>query len=218
MEEQKKVLINMEPALPDDENHDTMFTLKVDENSDALKGFVSRQRVPSILCVIIIVLLLLNTGFNCFTYFMVPQQAGLVAVIDAPMSPSEIPGWDDSAIAPPEDDTVQRLNEKLEQGKMCINMASHVYFENAYASGKVNIYNDEANNYPQFVTIVLDSNNQTVYQTGLIDVGKCIMYAPLDIVLEKGDHNCTAIFTQVDPTTNKVCGQAAAKIKITISN
>ena len=219
MEEQdKKVLINMEPTLPDDVNHDTMFTLKVDESSDALKGFVTRQKLTLIFSVILVVLFLLTTGLTVYNVITTPKQTGLVAVIEAEFAPTNIPDWDTNAQTPVKEDHVEKLNEKLDKGKMCINMASRIAFEDSYSMGKVNIYNDESNNYPQFVTIALDSTGQQILQTGLIEVGKGIMQAPLEIALPKGTYECTAVFTQVDTETNKVCGQAAAKITITILN
>lgn len=147
---------------------------------------------------------------------VVTEQVGLVALLDVENGIPDIPDYDPTQITPPDDDTVQKLNEKLDKGKMCINMASSVIFENSYSSGKFNIYNDEANNFPQFVTIALDSNGTIIYQSGLLDVGKCIIYAPLEVVLPKGTYDCTATFSQVD--NGVICGQAAAKVVITVLN
>ena len=170
------------------------------------------QTVIIALC-IVIVLLLLSIGTMGFVIYNT-KQVGLVALVDTPPSSPDIPGYDPDAIIPPDDDKVQKLNEKLDMGKMCINMVSKVTFKNSYASGYVNIVNDEANNYPQFVTITLDNNGMQIYQSGLIEVGKTIPYAMLEVELPTGEYECTATFSQVNPETNKICGQAAAKILV----
>ena len=178
------------------------------------KQLVRKTNVITILCIIILILLLLMNAFA----FIITQtrQVGLVALVDTPTQSLDIPDWDPDAIVPPVDDTVAKLNAKLDEGKMCINMLSRIVFENTYSAGYLNIINDEANNYPQFVTISNDSNGVIIYQSGLIEVGKGILYASLDVEVPVGEHECTALFTQIDPETNKICGQAAAKVTIAI--
>ena len=175
---------------------------------------IKKEKLITILCIVIILLMFL-LGSVVFVTTQT-KQIGLIALLDTPNQSLDIPDWDPDAIVPPADDTVQKLNEKLDMGKMCINMLSKVVFENTYAYGTMNIYNDEANNYPQFVTITNDSNGVIIYQSGLVEVGKGIPYAALDVVVPAGEHECTAVFTQVDPATNKICGQAAAKVTIVI--
>lgn len=166
------------------------------------------------LCIVIIILLLSLTVVGVVIWQT--KQVGLVAIIDTPPNSPDIPGYDPDAIVPPDDDKVQKLNEKLDKGKMAINMVSKVTFDTPYTTGYVNIVNDEANNYPQFVTITLDSNGAQIYQSGLIEVGKSVPYAMLEIELSPGDYDCTAVFSQVDTDTNTICGQAAAKVKVTV--
>ena len=192
------------------------ITEKFEESTKQHKGIVKAQRLIVILCIIIIVLLLLLSATGIV--LIRTKQTGLVALIDVPANAYDIPDPDPDAITPPDDDRVTKLNEKLDKGKMCINMVSRVTVNDAYSAGYFNIVNDEANNYPQFVTITLDSNNTVVYQSGLIDVGKCIPYATLEVALPAGEYECTAVFTQVDTSSNKPCGQAAAKVKIIVQN
>lgn len=182
-------------------------------NTEETIQYVKRLQITTIALVMIILLLLLTSGFTVVT-----QQVGLVALIEPPSVGIEIPDWDPTAITPPEDDTVSRLNEKLDKGKMCVSMISAVTFTDASTAGYLNFFNDPANNYPQFVTLLLDSDSSKIYQSGLVEPGKCIMYDTLDVELAKGEYECTALFTQVDTETNSVCGQAAAKIHITIQN
>ena len=173
-----------------------------------------RIRLNTVLCIIIILLLLfLNVGY--FTRFQ-ERQVGLIALIDVPNQAFEIPDWDPDVITIPEDENIPSLNKKLEMDEMCINMRGAITLADTYSTGIFNIINDDGNNYPQFVTITLDGNGMEIYKSGLIPVGKCILYAKLDMEVPAGEHKCTAMFTQVNPETNKICGQAAAKITLTI--
>ena len=75
--------------------------------------------------------------------------------------------------------------------------------------------NDKANSYPQFVTITM-SNGIEIYKSGLIPPGKGIMFATLDVEVPQGTHKCKVLFSQVDIEQNKICGQAAANVIITV--
>ena len=194
--------------------------MELDTNAPTVKKMIRRQRIVITLSVIIlVVLLLLCIVLLIFgPVHIITEQTGLVALIESEITPPGIPDKDPTAIPIPDDNKVEELNEKLDLGRMCINMASRIILNDAYSSGYVNIVNDEANNYPQFVTITLDSNDAVIYQSGLINPGECIPYAVLDIVLSAGSHECTATFAQVDTDTNKICGKAAAKVVIDIKN
>lgn len=203
---------------PVDESYTNMLRFSsIDEKFETNTNKVMKaQKLTIILCIIIIILLLLMSGV---TYIINrTQQVGLIALIDVPNNSLDIPDYDPDSIITPDDDPVSKLNEKLDKGKMCINMISKVTLDDAYSVGYFNIVNDEINNYPQFVTLMLDSNNTTIYQSGLIDVGKCIKYARIDVALPAGEYDCTAVFSQVDTATNKICGQAAAKVKLIIKS
>lgn len=194
--------------------------VELDTKAPTVKKMIRRQRIIITLSVIILVILLLL----CIVLLIfgpvhvVTKQTGLVALIESEITPPDIPNPDPTAIPIPDDDKIEELNEKLDKGKMCINMTSMISFKDSYSSGYFNIVNDKANNYPQFVTITLDSNDAVVYQSGLINPGECIPYAVLDVVLPAGSHECTATFAQVDTETNKICGKAAAKVVIDIKN
>lgn len=185
-----------------------------------LTQLVKRQKKILVINVITLILvILLFLAATAVGYFsVITKQVGLVTLVDVPTLGVTIPDFDPIAVVIPDDDKTAELNDKLEKSKMCINMISSVVFKNAYSSGKLNIINSEANNYPQFVTIVLDSNNATIYESGLIGVGKCIPYDTLDVALPAGTYECTAVFQQVDTDTNSICGKAAAKVQITIQN
>lgn len=192
--------------------------LYLDEHREkTIKRVISRQKAQFVLTIIILILLLLSSGFFVITKY-IDRQVGLVATVSSPYVSDEIPEWDPIVTPIPPDDKIEELNHKLELNQMCINMVSSMIFKDAYSSGKFNIANDSANNFPHYVTITLDSNNSVIYQTGLIKPGMCITYDTLDVVLPKGVYECTATFIQVNPDTKSVCGRAAAKVLVTVQN
>lgn len=201
------------------QTQDLTLSFDLDENSKPLKQIIKRQKATFTICIIILILILL-IGPLCIwlnTTTIRTEQIGLVALLDAAYAPDNIPDKDPIAVPIPENDDVIMLNEKLDKDKMCINMVSYISLKNTYSSGYFNIVNDEANNYPQFVTITLNTNDAIIYQSGLIEPGKCIPYDTLDIVLPAGTYNCTATFAQVDTETNSICGKAAAEVVININ-
>ena len=208
--------------MANDNENTQSFTISFDFDgtSRSYRRIVKKQNITLVICIITLILvLLLNLGFIWLsTINAKTEQIGLIALIESAYVPPDIPDYDPIAIPTPDDDKVKELNEKLDKGKMCINMVSSITMKNTYSSGYFNIVNDKANNYPQFVTLVLDSNNTEIYQSGLIDPGKCIPYDTLDVVLPAGTYECTAVFTQVDTVVNKLCGQASAKVVINIQN
>lgn len=202
-----------------EDNADAQFVqiMQQFDRSDEKQCAIKRATTIIIALCTVIIVLLLSLGVVGFVVTQT-KQVGLVAIVDTPPNSPDIPDYDPDAIIPPDDDKVQKLNEKLDMGKMCINMVSKVTFKNSYASGYVNIVNDDANNFPQFVTITLDSNGMQIYQSGLIEVGKTVPYAMLEVELPAGEYACTATFSQVDPSTNKICGQAAAKVTVVVQD
>ena len=190
--------------------------LTINENDEQpVRKLISRQKTIMALCAITMCVTLLISGFLVWTNYFC-RQTGLTVLVQSQYSPETIPEYDPVAVPIPGDELSDNPVEKVDINKMLINMASVVTLKNAHASGHVNIINDNANNYPQFVTITLNSNNAVIYQTGLIEPGKCIPYDTLGVVLPKGTYECTATFVQIDPANKRVCGKAAAKVTITV--
>lgn len=202
-------------TLKDKEKEDILY---IDETKEKpIHKIISRQKAQLVLSIIILILLLLSSGFAIY-FQIVERQIGLVALVDSTYIPDEIPTPDPGALPLPPDISTEDMNEKLDAGKMCINMVSRVSFSSTYSSGRFGIINSEANNFPQFITITENNTGAIIYQTGLINPGECILYDTLDVVLAKGLHDCTATFIQVDLVAKKVCGKAAAKVTIEILN
>ena len=111
-----------------------------------------------------------------------------------------------------------------ENAQLTYNMlANDTFMDDMYKQqaiyGKDNIFapREQRRDFAQTVQHTRVPNpDRTV--TGLIRVGDCIAYDTLDVKLPKGTHSCIATFTQVDTEKNKTCGQASAKIVITVNN
>ena len=121
-------------------------------------------------------------------------------------------GWDEADT----DKIVDSLNEKVEQGMINISMNTSPNFANATSTGNLMIVNESVNNYPQVVEIVRNDTNESIYKSGAIAVGSKIENAKLDVDLNAGTYDCTAMFYNVDPQTGAYLGCAGAIITITV--
>ena len=111
---------------------------------------------------------------------------------------------------------VDSLNEKVEEGMINISMNTAPIFQNGTSTGNLMIVNESVNNFPQVVEIVRSDTNETIYTSGAIAVGSKIENAKLDVDLEKGTYDCTAMFYNIDPDTGDYLGCAGAVITVTV--
>ena len=121
-------------------------------------------------------------------------------------------GWDEADV----DKIVEGLNEKVEEGMINISMNTSPNFANGTSTGNLMIVNESVNNYPQVVEIIRNDTNEKIYTSGAIAVGSKIENAKLDVNLDKGTYDCTAMFYNVDPETGSYLGCAGAIITVTI--
>ena len=121
-------------------------------------------------------------------------------------------GWNEADV----DKIVEGLNEKVEEGMINISMNTSPVFQTGASSGNLMIVNEEINRYPQIVEITRNETNETIYTSGGIAVGSKIENAKLDVDLDAGTYDCTAMFYNVDPETGSYLGCAGAVITITI--
>ena len=110
------------------------------------------------------------------------------------------------------------LNQQVEEGYINISMNASPVFENGQAEGSLMIVNETVNRYPQQVVITRNDNGETIYTSAAIPVGSKIAADTLDVDLEAGAYECTAMFHSLDPNTGAVLGSAGANITITIQN
>ena len=158
----------------------------------------------SLTCVLLVVAL---TG--CQDTTGQPTPTGLVyddAAIEG--------GWESLS----EEEIVDSLNEKVEDGYINISMNAAPVFADGQSEGNLMIVNESINRYPQQVTIILADTGETIYTSAAIPVGSKIAADTLDADLEAGTYECTAMFHSLDPDTGAILGSAGANINITIQN
>ena len=121
-------------------------------------------------------------------------------------------GWDEADL----DAIVESLNEKVDEGMINISMNTSPIFQDGHSAGNLMIVNESINRYPQKVVITRNDTGETIYTSGAIPVGSKIEAAALDVELQAGTYECTAMFHNLDPVTGDSLGYAGAIISITV--
>ncbi len=121
-------------------------------------------------------------------------------------------GWDKTDA----DRIIANLNEKVEEGMMNISCNTAPNFANGTSAGNLMIVNENINRYPQVVEITRNDTGEIIYRSGAIPVGSKIESAKLNVDLDKGVYECTAMFYNVDPNSGAHLGCAGAIIHITV--
>ena len=111
---------------------------------------------------------------------------------------------------------IASLNEKVEEGMINISMNTSPTFKDGTSEGNLMIVNEGINRYPQMVEITRDDTGETIYKSGAIPVGSKIESDTLDVELDAGTYECTAMFHNLDPETGVSLGCAGAIIHITV--
>ena len=121
-------------------------------------------------------------------------------------------GWDTQDTG----SIVDALNQKVEQGMINISMNTAPVFSDGASAGNLMIVNESINNYPQVLELTRNDTGELIYKSGAIAEGSKIEYAKLDVELDAGTYDCTALFYNVDPSTGAYLGCAGAIITITV--
>ena len=142
---------------------------------------------------------------------------------DAPSAASTGIVYDDAAIeggweSLSQEEIEANLNRQVEEGYINISMNASPVFENGQAEGNLMIVNETVNRYPQQVVITRNDTGQTIYTSAAIPVGSKIAADTLDMDLEAGAYDCTAMFHSLDPDSGAILGSAGANITITVQN
>jgi len=122
-------------------------------------------------------------------------------------------GWEQLS----QEEIEDRLNNQLEEGMINISMNTSPYFDDGTSKGNLMIVNETINRYPQKVQIIRNDTDEVIYTSGAIAVGSKIEAAALDVDLNAGTYECTALFHNLDNSGN-IIGSAGAIITITIKN
>ena len=123
-------------------------------------------------------------------------------------------GWEQMS----QEEIEETLNETVSEGMIRISMNTTPVFEDGDAEGNLMIVNEDVNRYPQQVEIYRNDTKETIYESKAIPVGSKIEKAALDVHLEAGTYECTALFHSLDPETGSILGTAGAVITITINH
>ena len=123
-------------------------------------------------------------------------------------------GWEELT----KDEIEANLNEQLAEGLINISMNTSPYFEDGTSKGNLMIVNETINRYPQKVEIIRNDTEEVIYTSGAIPVGSKIEAAKLDVELDAGEYECTALFHNLNPDTGAILGTAGAIITITIKD
>ena len=127
---------------------------------------------------------------------------------------AEAGGWESLS----QEEIEANLNQQVEEGYINISMNASPIFENGQAEGNLMIVNETVNRYPQQVVITRNDTGETIYTSAAIPVGSKIAADTLDVDLEAGTYDCTAMFHSLDPDTGAVLGSAGANLTITVQN
>ena len=123
-------------------------------------------------------------------------------------------GWESLS----QEEIEANLNQQVEEGYINISMNASPVFENGQAEGNLMIVNETVNRYPQRVVITRNDTGETIYTSAAIPVGSKIAADTLDVELEAGAYDCTAMFHSLDPDSGAILGSAGANITITVQN
>ena len=115
------------------------------------------------------------------------------------------------------EERVAALNEKVAEGMLNFSMYTNPIFESGTSMGTLMINNSASNRYPQLIEIFTKDDNTLVY-SGAVDIGNKVEKSRLLVDLPKGDYECIAYFSAINPETGEKLGTAGANIKITVLN
>lgn len=85
------------------------------------------------------------------------------------------------------------------------------------SEGTIYIKNEPVNAYPINVKVILDENNQLVYESGMIQPGFEVTKIKLAQPLEKGEYKATAFVDIYDNKTKEKRGTTQAVVDITVN-
>lgn len=110
------------------------------------------------------------------------------------------------------------LDRIVDEGLVTFSVNATPCFESGTSEGNLMIGNPPENRNRFTVAVYRKDTGEKIYQSGYLDPEQYIETAPLDVALEKGIYDCTAVFETYRLTDSSYIGQAAAEITIYILN
>lgn len=98
-----------------------------------------------------------------------------------------------------------------------VRMNSNPIFKTGTSKGTFRIVNSDSNLHPQLIEIYTKDDNTLLY-SGAVAVGNNIDESELLVDLPKGEYDCLAYISPINPETGKKLTTGKADIKITILN
>ena len=89
-------------------------------------------------------------------------------------------------------------------------------FSDGESAGSLMIVNEDINRYPISVEITRNDNGEVIYTSKAVPVGSKIESDTLDVDLDAGTYECTAMFFNLDPATGDRLGSAGVVIELTV--
>ena len=121
-------------------------------------------------------------------------------------------GWDEADL----DAIRDSLNEKVADGMINISMNASPVFSDGESAGSLMIVNEDINRYPISVEITRNDSGEVIYTSKAVPVGSKIESDTLDVDLDAGTYECTAMFFNLDPDTGDKLGSAGVVIELTV--
>ena len=121
-------------------------------------------------------------------------------------------GWDEADL----DAIRDSLNEKVADGMINISMNTSPVFSDGESAGSLMIVNEDINRYPISVEITRNDTGEIIYTSKAVPVGSKIEVDTLDVDLDAGTYECTAMFFNLDPDTGDKLGNACVVIGLTL--
>ena len=121
-------------------------------------------------------------------------------------------GWDEADL----DAIRDSLNEKVADGMINISMNTSPVFSDGESAGSLMIVNEDINRYPISVEITRNDSGEVIYTSKAVPVGSKIEADKLDVDLDAGTYECTAMFFNLDPDTGDKLGSAGVVLELTV--
>lgn len=110
------------------------------------------------------------------------------------------------------------LDQIVDEGLVTFSVNATPCFADGTSEGNLMIGNPPENHNRFTVAVYRKDTGEKIYQSGYLDPEQYIESAPLDVELEKGVYDCTAVFETYRLTDSSYIGQAAAEITVYILN
>ena len=120
--------------------------------------------------------------------------------------------WDEADL----DAIRDSLNEKVADGMINISMNTSPVFSDGESEGSLMIVNEDINRYPISVEITRNDSGEVIYTSKAVPVGSKIESDKLDVDLDAGTYECTAMFFNLNPDTGDKLGSAGVVIELTV--